>query len=91
MSKTKKKALPKWFNGDVYSEGGEIKNRFTGEACVVDAEEMSMYDFIMGCEMFVEMRGGFLEPSTAKLQGEMAKGISWFRQRNPSAYMILLD
>jgi len=83
--------IPEWFKGDIYPEGGEIKNRFTGESCVVDAEEMSMYDFIMGCEMLIEIQGGFKSPDIAELQNEMAKGISWFRQRNPEAYTILLD
>jgi hypothetical protein len=93
MENKEKKGLPKWFNGDVYKEGGEVRNRFSGESCEIDALELSMYDFIMGCTMFIEMNfaNGFLDPESAKLQNEMSKGISWFRRRNPSAYMVLLD
>ena len=85
-----KEGMPEWFKGEVYPEGGEIKNRFTGESCIVDAEEMSMYDFIMGCEMIIGVKGGFGSPDTAEFQNNMAKGVSWFRQRNPKAYTILL-
>ena len=28
---TKEQTLPKWFNGDLYDEGGVVANRFTGE------------------------------------------------------------
>jgi hypothetical protein len=94
MAKEKiKKGLPKWFNGDVYEDGAEVANRFTGHTCELDAEELSMYDFVMGSSMFIELNfpDGFMDPASAKIQNEMAKGLSWFRQRNPSAYMILLD
>ena len=90
MTKTK---LPTWFKGEVYEKGETVANRFTGETTDLTAEETSMYDFIMGCEMFVEMRynGNMLDPRTADLQKDMRKGLDWFRRSNPSAYMTLLD
>ena len=30
-SKTKKQQKPKWFKGEVYTEGAEVRNRFSGE------------------------------------------------------------
>ena len=52
-----------------------------------------MYDFIMGCEMVIEMKynGNMFDPRTADLQKDMRKGLDWFRRSNPSAYMTLLD
>ena len=44
------KKLPKWFNGDVYAEGGTVENPFSGEQYSLDSVELSMYDFIMGAQ-----------------------------------------
>jgi len=87
----KEKGLPKWFRGEEYTEGGTVQNRFTGEEAELSAKELSMYDFIMGSEAMIEMMGGFMDPNTARFQNDMSKGISWFRQSNPSAYMTILD
>tara|TARA_R100000278_G_scaffold3905_1_gene6865 strand:+ start:112 stop:363 length:252 start_codon:yes stop_codon:yes gene_type:complete len=80
--------LPKWFNGEVYTEGAEVQNRFGGDSCYLNAEELSMYDFIMGCSMVFETM-----PSKAnnKIIDEFHKGLNWFRKYNPEAYMTLLD
>ena len=86
-TKTEMKPLPKWFNGDVYREGGTVKNIFTGEPAKLNANELSMYDFIMGATMVLE-RTGF---ASQKLANEHRKGLSWFRVANPAAYMTLLD
>ena len=80
--------LPKWFNGEVYTEGAEVQNRFGGDSCYLNAEELSMYDFIMGCSMVFETM-----PSKAsnKIIDEFHKGLGWFAKNNPDAYMKLLD
>ena len=78
--------LPKWFNGTTYDEGAEVTNRFGGDSCYLNAEELSMYDFIIGASNMYEM--GFYAPKTID---DMRKGINWFRKNNPNAYMILLD
>ena len=83
--------IPKWFTGQVYEEGEEVRNQFSGESYELNAVELSIYDMIMGANMMMEMMGGPLEPSTAQLQNDMAKGLSWFRQHNAEAYMVLLD
>jgi len=87
----KEKELPKWFVGEVYENGDIVSNRFTGEKAELSAKELSMYDLIMGTTMVIEMSGGFMNPKTSSLQSEMAKGLSWMRSSNPSAYMVLLD
>ena len=83
--------VPSWFEGEVYTEGANVTNRFSGESCQLDALELSMYDFIMGAQMFIEMRGGMTDPNTSLLQDQMGKAIKWFRQNNEQAYNVLLD
>tara|TARA_R100000030_G_scaffold77303_1_gene60182 strand:+ start:206 stop:451 length:246 start_codon:yes stop_codon:yes gene_type:complete len=78
--------LPKWFNGQLYDEGAEVQNRFGGDSCYLNAEELSMYDFVIGASTMYEM-GRY----NNKLVNDLRKGLNWFRKNNPSAYMILLD
>ena len=86
MIKEKQK-LPKWFNGELYEEGATVQNRFSGEECELNAMELSMYDFVMGSTIVLEMAGGYKHTSVDLLR----KGLDWFRANNPSAYMTLLD
>jgi hypothetical protein len=81
------KPLPKWFDGDVYTEGGTVENRFTGEPAELNANELSMYDLIIGLTMVLE-RTGF---RSEKLMKDHRRGLDWFRRANASAYMVLLD
>ena len=78
--------LPEWFNGEVYTEGAEVKNRFGGDSCYLNAEELSMYDFVIGASNMLEM--GMHHD---KLITNLRKGLDWFRKHNAKAYMILLD
>ena len=78
--------LPKWFNGEVYTEGAEVTNRFGGDSCYLNAEELSMYDFVIGASKMMEM--GFYMPKT---NDDLRKGLDWFRKNNAEAYMKLLD
>ena len=86
MKETKQK-LPKWFNGELYKEGGTVRNRFSGEEYELNNVELSMYDFIMGATIVLEMPGGYKHTDVTDLR----KGLDWFRTHNPDAYMILLD
>mgnify|MGYP003139762570 CR=1 FL=1 len=82
---TKEIKLPSWFTGQLYNEGGIVRNRFSGEEYELNNVELSMYDFIMGATIFVEMGhefGNILD---------LRKGLDWFRKHNIEAYMILLD
>ena len=76
--------LPEWFK--VYAEGAEVTNRFGGDSCQLTAEELSMYDFIIGASNLMEM--GFYAPKTID---DMRRGLDWFRKNNAEAYMKLLD
>jgi hypothetical protein len=80
--------LPKWFDGQVYEIGDEVRNPLSGDTCLLTAEELSMYDLIKGAEMAIAM--GMPVDHEECLQ-IMQKGMDWFIHRNPQAYMILLD
>ena len=47
-TKTQMKPLPKWFNGDGYPKGATVENIFTGGPAELNANELSMCDFIIG-------------------------------------------
>ena len=55
-----------------------VKNPFSGETIVLSPEEVSVYDYLKGCEMVGDYAG-------------VRKGIDWFSTNNPKAYMVLLD
>tara|TARA_R110000850_G_scaffold276109_1_gene417057 strand:- start:172 stop:423 length:252 start_codon:yes stop_codon:yes gene_type:complete len=80
--------LPKWFTGKLYEEGSKVTNRFSGEEHQLTAEELSMYDFIMGATMIMEMG---VSCKNDKMVDELRKGLGWFRENNSEAYMTLLD
>tara|TARA_R110000803_G_scaffold190022_1_gene252528 strand:+ start:255 stop:545 length:291 start_codon:yes stop_codon:yes gene_type:complete len=86
MKELDKQKLPKWFTGKLYDEGAEVTNRFGGDSCHLNNVELSMYDFIMGATMTMEMGVG-----RQGLITDLRKGLDWFRKNNATAYMILLD
>lgn len=73
-----KQVMPKWFDGIVYESGDVVTNPFTGETAELTAEELSMYDLIMGAQVTQNYH-------------VMQKGLDWFRSENAEAYMALLD
>ena len=85
MEKTKQK-LPKWFTGVLYDKGATVRNLYSGESYELTAEELSMYDFIMGANQL--MARGMI---VLKSQKDMRKGLDWFRKNNADAYYVLLD
>ena len=87
MSTKTKQQLPKWFNGELYGEGETVQNRFSGEEYELNAMELSMYDFVIGSTIVLEMAGGYKHTDVSLLR----KGLDWFRKTNPEAYMTLLD
>ena len=87
MNTKKKQKMPKWFDGTVYSKGDEVRNPFSGETYTLNAKELSIYDFIMGCN---QMWGMGLKP-TKQTVNQFDLALTWFRINNPKAYMVLLD
>ena len=82
-----KQQLPKWFKGEVYEKGAVVRNRFGGGEIELNNVELSMYDFVIGSSMLMEMSGGYKHTNV----NELRKGLDWFRKNNPTAYMVLLD
>ena len=89
MTKVKEQKLPKWFNGELYSEGATVQNRFSGEEYELNNVELSMYDFVMGAIMVYEMSGPW--QGDPKIVKDLRRGLDWFRKHNAKAYMVLLD
>ena len=87
MSSKTTKQLPKWFHGELYKEGGTVRNRFSGEEYKLNNIELSMYDFVIGSTLVLEMGGGYKHTDVSLLR----KGLDWFRKNNAEAYMVLLD
>ena len=85
--KVKEQKLPKWFRGELYEEGAVVANRFSGEEYELNNVELSMYDFVMGATIVLEMAGGYKHTNV----DELRKGLDWFRMNNAEAYMVLLD
>mgnify|MGYP003640301993 FL=1 len=85
-TKNKKQEIPKWFQGDVYSTGGEVTNPFSRENYELNAIELSLYDFIIGSQMVFSQF-----EATKKQITDFDKALRWFRVNNPEAYMVLLD
>ena len=83
-----KNSLPTWFKGQCYTHGGTVKNPFSGEEYELNNEELSMYDFIVGSEMVMEVKPKMVTPQSVK---DFRKGLDWFRKNNAKAYMVLLD
>lgn len=88
MSKVEEQKVPKWFQGEVYSEGAMVQNRFTGEECELNALELSIYDMTMGASIISEMG---MSGSSDEIVKDLRKGLDWFRSNNAKAYMVLLD
>ena len=92
-SKTKKQQKPKWFKGEVYTKGATVENPFSGETYELNALELSIYDFIIGCQILFESHANVdLDQFVSQRRiDEFQKGLTWFRVNNPEAYYVLLD
>lgn len=88
MSTKTKQKLPKWFNGTLYSQGETVANPFTGEEIELTNIELSLYDFIMGCNMLFARGSNRVNDDMIR---DFDRALTWFRINNPQAYMVLLD
>ena len=85
---TKTVNLPKWFEGMCYNEGAVVTNPFSGEEYELNNVELSMYDFIIGCQMVFEKVPHTVTPGKVR---DFQRGLNWFRKNNVDAYYVLLD
>ena len=76
----KNQTLPKQYEGKIhiYDESAVVQNRFGGASIELNALELSIYDYLMGCESMEDWKG-------------LRVGLDWFIQNNSDAYMVLLD
>lgn len=87
--------LPK-FNSElsghlrIYDEGDTVQNPFSGEQYELNAEELSVYDYVLGLQYVID-RIGVFNPKSAPYQRDLRKGLDWFRKNNAEAYIVLLD
>ena len=89
-----KQVKPKWFEGVVYQGGTTVRNPFSGESYELNALELSIYDFVVGANMFLEQAfENKVEPNDKieKITRDLYKGLDWFKRYNAKAYMVLLD
>ncbi len=87
MKMKSKQQLPKWFKEELYEKGAVVRNRFGGGEIELNNVELSMYDFVIGSSIVMEMSGGYKHTDVNLLR----KGLDWFRKNNSEAYMVLLD
>ena len=78
--------LPDWFNGELYLKGGKVTNPYSGESCYLNATELSMYDFIKGCEILLSEKS-----KNSDLSNMFYKALWWFKDNSRENYMTLLD
>lgn len=88
QKKSKEQTLPKWFRGMIYKDGETVTNPFSGESYELTGVELSLYDFIIGCQMMFDTQPSIM---TSKRVDEFQKALMWFRKNNPEAYYVLLD
>jgi len=60
-NKSNELPLPKWFKGVLYTEGAIVKNPFSGASIGLTAEELSIYDYIIGCTMLNKYNAEFIK------------------------------
>jgi len=56
----------------------EVTNPFSGESYILEPDAVAVYDAIKGAEY-------------TKDYDQMRKGLDWFKEYEPKAYMVLLD
>ncbi len=88
MTKSKKQKMPAWFKGMIYGEGDKVTNNFTGYSYDLNALELSIYDFIIGSQVVIEMAP---KSVTTRQINDFKKALAWFQKNNSEAYMVLLD
>jgi hypothetical protein len=72
----------------LYTKGDKVTNPFSGESYELTGLELSIYDFIVGCQMVFDSAPSTI---TKKRIDEFDKALQWFRVNNPEAYYVLLD
>jgi hypothetical protein len=83
-----KQNLPKWFKGSEYTKGDKVRNPFSNEEYELNSIELSMYDYIIGTQLVMEMSP---QTITAEQTEDFQKALDWFKENNLKAFQVLLD
>ena len=78
--------LPDWFQGNLYSTGGKIRNPKSGDSFWLTNVELSLYDYYKGLLYVMEVRG-YDEAFAA----DVVKLERWFLQNNKNAHQALIN
>ena len=78
--------LPDWFQGNLYSTGGKIRNPKSGDSFWLTNVELSLYDYYKGLHYVMEVRG-YDEAFAA----DIVKLERWFLQNNKNAHQALIN
>ena len=73
----KERALP--FKCEILDKEPQVvKNPYSGDEVLLQPDALAVYDTIKGYELY-------------GMWDEVRRGLDWFREHEPKAYMILLD
>ncbi len=75
---SKRKWIEKMKQLSIGQESEEIRNPFSGAKVILDPVEVAVHDYIKGCEIM-------------QVYDHFDDARHWFMEKNPQAYMILLD
>ena len=78
--------LPDWFQGNLYSTGGKIRNPKSGDSFWLTNVELSLYDYYKGLKYLMDVRG--YDPEFA---ADVVKLERWFLQNNKNAHQALIN
>lgn len=69
------------FKCEVLDQGPiKVTNPFSGESYTLEADAVAVYDVVMGAQFMKHVDWDLVR-----------KGLDWFREYEPEAYMVLLD
>jgi len=77
--------LPDWFQGNLYSTGGKVRNPKSGDSFWLTNVELSLWDYLSGLKYIIEVRGYDQE-----LASDAMKVERWFLQNNKNAHQALI-
>jgi hypothetical protein len=77
------------FDCEVLDYPETVQNPFSGESIELSPDAVAVYEVIMGNLMLAEQVSDFKKKE--HFNKTVRKGLTWFRQHEPKAYMVLLD
>tara|TARA_B110000881_G_scaffold49234_1_gene41513 strand:+ start:238 stop:522 length:285 start_codon:yes stop_codon:yes gene_type:complete len=78
--------LPNWFQGNLYSTGGKVRNPKTGDSFWLTNVELSLYDYLKGLNYIMEVRG-----YDSEFAADVVKLERWFESNNKNAHQALIN